>query len=115
MAAIIGTHRATKNESEPSPVRGPMSIPLICRRATTQAATASSTVAEPAAAMVSVRRLDACGDSASAGEDRSGDSTTITSPPSRAAPPLQLRGATTGRWGVRPATLTLVAKRASRR
>jgi hypothetical protein len=36
IAAIIGTHRATKDANEPSRVATPMSIPFICRTATTQ-------------------------------------------------------------------------------
>src|SRR5262245_13164332 len=51
IAAIIDTHRATKNANEPSSVATPMSIPFICRRATTQDAAASTSVAATAAAL----------------------------------------------------------------
>jgi hypothetical protein len=54
IAAIIDTHRATKNASEPSRVATPISIPLICRTATTQDAAASPSVAVSAAAVAAV-------------------------------------------------------------
>src|SRR5918999_3311995 len=49
IAAIIDTHRATKNANEPSLVVAPMSIPFICSTATTQDAPASPRVAASAA------------------------------------------------------------------
>src|SRR5258708_4224300 len=54
IAAIIGTHRATKNANEPSGVAMPMSIPLICRTATTQHTAASPSVAVRAVAVAAV-------------------------------------------------------------
>src|SRR6266545_3002025 len=57
IAAIIDTHRATKNANEPSPVATPMSIPFICRTATTQDAAASPSVAVSAAAVAAVLAL----------------------------------------------------------
>src|SRR5919108_3703571 len=50
IAAIIDTHRATKNVNEPSRVATPISIPFICRTATSQDAPASPSVAVSAAA-----------------------------------------------------------------
>ena len=52
--SIIGTHKATKDANEPSRVATPMSIPFICRTATTQDAAASPTVAVSAAAVAAV-------------------------------------------------------------
>jgi hypothetical protein len=57
IAAIIDTHRATKNANEPSSVAAPMSIPFICRTATTQDAAASPRVAASAAAVTAVLAL----------------------------------------------------------
>src|SRR5215216_4344742 len=48
---------ATKNPNEPSPVATPMSIPFICRTATTQDATASPSVAVSTAAVVALLTL----------------------------------------------------------
>ena len=45
IAAIIGTHAAAKDPSEPSSVATPMSMPSICRTATSQDAAASPRVA----------------------------------------------------------------------
>src|SRR5713226_9655173 len=62
IAAIIDTHRATKNWNEPSRVATPMSIPFICRTATTQEAAASPSVdvsadaVAPTLTLVTVRR-----------------------------------------------------------
>src|SRR4029453_2512752 len=50
IAAIIHTHRGTKNANEPSSVATPMSIPFICRTATTHAPAASPSVSAAAAA-----------------------------------------------------------------
>ncbi len=50
IAAIIGTHRARKDTKERSCVEIPMSIPFICRMATTHEAAASPSVAVSAAA-----------------------------------------------------------------
>src|SRR6266487_6224293 len=57
IAAIIDTHSATKNANEPSRVATPMSIPFICRTATTQDAAASPSVAVSAAAVAAVLAL----------------------------------------------------------
>ena len=57
MAAIIDTHRATKNANEPSCVATPMSIPFICWTATTKDAAASPSVAVSAAAVGAVLAL----------------------------------------------------------
>jgi hypothetical protein len=57
IAAIIDTHRATKNANEPSRVATPMSIPFICRTATTQDAAASPSVAVSAPAVAAVLAL----------------------------------------------------------
>src|SRR5262249_37827712 len=54
IAAIIDTHRATKNANDPSPVATATSIPLICRTATTQEVAASPSVAASAAAVAAV-------------------------------------------------------------
>src|SRR5260221_13690254 len=54
IAAIIGTHIATKNVNEPSGVATPMSIPFICQTATTQDAAASPSVAVSAVAAAAV-------------------------------------------------------------
>src|SRR6266478_6038024 len=54
IAAIIGTHRATKNANEPSGVATPMSIPFICRTATTQDAAARPSVAVSTAPVAAV-------------------------------------------------------------
>ena len=54
IAAIIDTHRATKNTNEPSSDATPMSIPFIRRTATTQDAAASPSVAARAAALALV-------------------------------------------------------------
>jgi hypothetical protein len=57
MAAIIDTHKATKNANEPSRVATPMSIPFICLTATTQDAAASPSVAVSAVAVAAVLAL----------------------------------------------------------
>src|SRR5918996_1544346 len=57
IAAIIVTHRGTKNANEPSSVAPPMSIPFICRTATTQDAAASPRVAASAAAVAAALAL----------------------------------------------------------
>jgi hypothetical protein len=57
IAAIIHTHRATKNANEPSRVATPMSIPFICLTATTQDAAARPSVAVSAAAVAVVPAL----------------------------------------------------------
>jgi len=54
IAAIIDTHTAAKNANEPSRVWAPMSIPVICRTATTQDAAASPSAAVSAAAVAAV-------------------------------------------------------------
>src|SRR5438128_5369119 len=54
IAAIINTQRGTKNANEPRVVATPMSIPFICRTATTQHAAASPSVAVSPAAVVAV-------------------------------------------------------------
>jgi hypothetical protein len=54
IAAIITTHRATKNANEPSGVATPMSIPFICQTATTQNAAASPSVPVRAVAVAAV-------------------------------------------------------------
>src|SRR6516162_2857154 len=54
MAAIIATHRTTKDAKEPSRVATPMSIPVICRIATTQDMAASPIVAASAVAVSAV-------------------------------------------------------------
>src|SRR5438270_6569054 len=51
IAAIIDTHRTTKDANEPSSVAGPMSMPLIWRMATAQQVTASPIVAASAVAV----------------------------------------------------------------
>src|ERR1039457_3589851 len=51
IAAIIAPHTATKDVNVPSRVATPMSIPLICRAATTQHAAASPSVAVSVAAV----------------------------------------------------------------
>src|SRR5258706_3797703 len=53
----MATHRAIKNANEPSWVATPMSIPFICRTATTQDAAASPNVAVSAAALPAVVAL----------------------------------------------------------
>src|SRR5215831_2736525 len=55
IAAIITTHTAMKDANEPSLVATPMSIPCICRTATTQDAAASPSVAANTAAVAAVR------------------------------------------------------------
>ena len=49
MAAIIVTHRGRKEPNWPGSIAPPMSIPFICRTATTQDAAASPSVAANAA------------------------------------------------------------------
>src|SRR6266550_3703074 len=56
IAAIIDTHTAAKNANEPSRVWAPMSIPVICRTATTQHAAASPSVAVSAAGVAAAAR-----------------------------------------------------------
>ena len=66
IAAIITTHTPMKNANEPSRVATPMSIPCICRTATTQDAAASPSVPVSAAAVTAgVVRVTTAG---SAGE-----------------------------------------------
>jgi hypothetical protein len=94
IAAIIATHTAAKNANEPSRVATPMSIPVICQTETIQHAAASPSVAVSAAAAVVLTAVMArC----------------------RGRQNGRLPGAATGRWGARPATLTLAARRAGRR
>jgi hypothetical protein len=50
IAAIIGSQTATKSTNEPSSVATPMSIPSICRTATTHDASAIASVALSAVA-----------------------------------------------------------------
>ena len=57
IAAIIETHRTRKNVKEPSRVATPMSIPFICRTATTQDAAASPSVAVSAEVVATVLEL----------------------------------------------------------
>ena len=57
IAAIITTHTAMKDTNEPSLVATPMSIPCICRTATTQAAAASPIVVATAVAFGAVRAV----------------------------------------------------------
>src|SRR5258707_15876737 len=78
IAAIIGTHRAAKDTNEPSGVATPMSIPLICRTATTQDVAASPSVAVSAAAVAAVLVLVTA-----AGPDAG-----LVAPPWRAGGPL---------------------------
>src|SRR5262249_28792173 len=54
IAAIIHAHRPAKDPNEPSRVAIPMSIPVICRTATTQDAAARPSVAARAAAVAAV-------------------------------------------------------------
>src|SRR3989442_14115877 len=53
----MDTHTATKTANEPSGVATPVSIPFICRTATTQDAAASPSVAVSAAAVAAVLAL----------------------------------------------------------
>src|SRR3989442_13204161 len=53
----MDTHTATKTANEPSGVATPISIPFICRTATTQDAAASPSVAVSAAAVAAVLAL----------------------------------------------------------
>src|SRR3984885_2463052 len=62
IAAIITTHTPMKNANEPSRVVTPISIPCICRTATTQDAAASPSVPVSAAAVTAgVARVTTAG------------------------------------------------------